>query len=430
MSEEDITWADSANTSVERVQDGVRDAISRLNSDATTAIGHIREAQTQYDSFDEMYNDAVGRFISGVESAQAKEREFRENVKFVATTTFAVVAPTASAMYSAMDGALTKVQRVSSIVSSATARRTPADTSGGTSPGAAARREDRVDWSNLLSTTLTAFEDTVQNNTDLSNIANSCVDIVRFLDSVQERRYTGDNPQSAPLGQQANRMVDNLSDILSNLNGITAGVISGPTETLKNQIVERLGSVTPRQLEQDIAIRWMGGLGRNELDQIDLADAYLARIGVFDRGDNRLDYDTGTITTDIDERILHWRASWESSAMSLVGSTVLWLGNPFAPRELIDDGERCVIPRTYSGQIRDDHNGEWNVNIPGGAPPEGGGQLLLTGYTVDHMDSSGWEWSYPGDLRQRLRWEIRFTAQAVGQLGGGAPAAGPVINPL
>lgn len=428
VDEETMTWATDTNDTIERIQDAVSGALRRLNADATTAIGHIRDAQGQYDRFTEMYDSAVGRFVSGVEAAQAREKEFRDNVKFVATTIFASVAPTASGMYSAIDGTLSKVQRVSSIVNMATVPAPAADTSGGTSPGMAARRgEDRIDWSELLSTTLTSFENTVQNNASLNEVSDSCVQIVRFLTRVKDGRYTGDSPRSDALATKADRMTGDVDNIISELESIGEGTISGPTETLKNQITERLNGITSRQLEQDIAIRWMGGLGDNDLDQIDLADAYLAQIGVFDSGNNRLDYDTGNITTDIDERILHWRAQWESVAMGLVGARVTWLGNSFAP-PVVDDGERCLVPRVYSGQVRDSHNREWTVNVPNGATPEGGGEMILQSYEFDRMDSSGWEWEYPGDLRQMLQSEIRFSARAAGPLGGGAPAAGPVIH--
>ena len=428
VSEEDIEWSNTVNGSVERVQDAIGAATRRLNADARLAIGHIREAQTQYDNFEAMYEAAVGRFVGGVEAASAREQEFRDNIKFVATAIFAQVAPTASAMYAAIDGALTKVQRVSSIMAMTTTPAPAADASGGTSPAMAARGDGRVQWSELLTTTLTAFETTVQNNQSLSDMATECISLVRFLDSVQEGRYTGDAPQSSTSGTRASDMHTNVTNIIRDLGAIDEGTVSGPTETLKNSITERVGTVTGRQLEQDIAIRWMGGLASNELDKIDLADAYLARIGVFDSGDNRLDYDTGNITTSDDERILHWRASWESTAMGLVGSTVLWLGHPFIQPGVIEDERGCREVKVYSGQVRDNHNNEWNVDIPRGVTPEGGGSLLITGYTVDHMDSSGWEWSRPGDLRQRLKWEIRFTAQPAGPMGGGAPAAGPVMN--
>lgn len=429
VDEETMSWAAATNTSVETIQDAVRSAATRLNTDAGTAITHIEAAQGQYNDFERKYEEAVVSFVDGVEQAQAKEREMRENVKFVATTALAVAAPTASQMYQAIDGTITKTTRVASILSTGAPAPAPQGRPGGSSPGMAARREDRVDWSELLTTTLTAFRTTLQNNASLNELAGDCIEIVRFLNSVQTGRYTGDNPRSDPLAVKAQRLVDNLSTVLADLRSIGEGTVSGPTETLKDQITERLSGLSKRKLEQDIAIRWMAGLGSHELDNIDLADAYLRQIGVIDSEGNRLGYDTGAITTSDDERIIHWRASWEATAMSLVGSTVTWLGNPFMPPpRVIDDGTRCIEPRVYSGMIRDGRNREWNVDVPQGAPHEGGGDILLTGYTVDHRDSSGWEWSRPGDLRQQLQWEIRFTGQPVGRLGGGAPPEQDIIH--
>ena len=428
VSEEDQQWATEANGSIERIQDAITAATTRLNTDARAAIGHIRDAQTQYNNFERMYEEAVVRFVGGVEAAKAREQEFRDNVKFVATSVFVAAAPMAGGMYEAMDGALSKVQRVSSIIVTTTTPAPAPDRSGGTSPAMAARGGGRVEWSELLSSTLTAFETTLQNNENLSNMSAECVSLVRFLNSVQNGTFTGDAAQSSPSGTKASTIHSSVTTILRDLAAIDEGTVSGPTGTLKNQITERMGTVTSRKLEQDIAIRWMGGLGRNELDQIDLADAYLASIGVFDSGDNRLDYDTGSITTDIDERILNWRASWETSAMNLVGSTVTWLGDPLTRPGIIEDERGCRVIRTYGGTVRDDRNGEWNVYVPRGVTPEGGGSMLVTGYSVDHMDSSGWEWSYPAQLQQQLRWEIRLTGQPVPPMGGGAPTAGPVMN--
>jgi len=45
------------------------------------------------------------------------------------------------------------------------------------------------------------------------------------------------------------------------------------------------------------------------------------------------------------------------------------------------------------------------------------------------MDSSGWEWSQPNDLRQLLKHEIKLSAQPLGKLGGGATPPGPVVSP-
>lgn len=428
VSDEDRQWATDAKVSIESIQDAVTAATRRLNTDARTAIGHIRNAQEQYNNFETLYNAAVVRFVGGVEAARAREQEFRENVKFVATTIFVAAAPTAGAMYKAMDDALTKVQRVSSIMVMATTPAPAPDRSGGTSPAMAARNGGRIEWSELLSATLTAFETTLQNNESLTNMSAECITVLRFLDSVQNGRYTGNAPQSSESGTKASTMHSSLANIIRDLGAIDEGTVSGPTATLKDQITERLSTVTGRKLEQDLAIRWMGGLGPNELDEIDLADAYLARIGVFDSGDNRLDYDTGAITTSDDERILRWRAGWETAAMNLVGSTVTWLGDPMTRPGVIEDERGCREVKTYGGTVRDDRNGEWNVSVPRGVTPTGGGNMLITGYTMDRMDSSGWEWSRPGNLQQMLKWEVRLIGQPSGPMGGGAPRPGPVMH--
>lgn len=425
---DDTAWATATKTAVERIQDAVPEAVDRLNTDAEAAIGHITRAQEAYNQFDRDYESAVAAFVSGVEAAQAREEEFRKNVKFVATSLLAVQAPLVSSMYGAIDGVLSKVERVGSIAASTTTPRAPADASGGSSPAMAARRENRVDWSELLSTTLTAFRETLKNNATLNSLSRTCVQTVRFLDNVEDGDYEGSSPQTSPNGVRATRMADNVTATIRQLSSIGNSTISGPTETMANQVAERLGGITVRKLQQDIAIRWIAGLPTNKRDEIDTADAYLREIGVIDSQGNRLGYNTGNITTDVDERIIHWRAQWENLAMELMGSTVTWLGNPRAPRAPINDGTRCIEPKVYSGRVRDNRNREWNVSVPRGATPEGGGTMLLQSYTVDHRDSSGWEWRSPRNLRQLLQYEILFTALPRGPLGGGAPAMGPVIH--
>lgn len=431
VDEETMDWAESTNAAIEQIQDAVGDARDRLNEDANTAIEHIEEAQGVYDDFEETYDEAVTDFINGVEAAQAKQEEFRKNVKFVAMTALAVAAPTAGQVAGAIDTTITRVQRVGSILAAAEAAQGGNAGSGdANTPGQAAQEIDRPDWSNLLSTTLDSYRSTLQNNDTLNNIASECIDIVRFLNDVQLGNYEGDNPRRDPTAEKAERLANSQERVLSDLQAIDAGVVSEPARELKEQIVAELGDVSKEELEQDIGIRWIASLDNNQLDEIDTAEAYLAEIGVFDEGDNRLDYDTGLITTSDDERIIHWRAEWEALAMDLVGSTVTWLGSRLPPRPVFDTGTRCVEPRVYGGTVRDSRNREWNVSVPDGAPPEGGGQMLLQSYSVDHRDSSGWEWSRSADLRQQLRWEIQFTATPVegAALGGGAPAPGPVIH--
>ena len=431
-SEDDVdhaAWATTTKTSVRRVQDAIIDARDRLNTDAATAITHIRTGQSAYTDFETKYESAVEAFVGGVESAQAKEKEFRANLKFVVTSAMAIYAPTASAIYSAIDGTLTKVQRVGSIINSTMPPTAPAGRPGGHSPAMAARRENRVDWNNLLSTALTAFDSTIKNNATLNNMARACIDSVRFLDSVENGTYTGSSPQTTPDGVKSIRLIEGINGTLRQLRDIRAGIVSRPSEILANQISGRLSGLTVRKLQQDIAIRWIAGLPRNQRDEIDTADTYLRKIGVIDSSGNRLGYNTGAITSDIDERIIHWRAQWENLAMELVGSTATWLGSTMPLPPVQDTATQCVEARVYSGRVRDNRNREWFVNIPHGVTTaEGGGSMMLESYSVDHRDSSGWEWSHPGDLQSQLQYEIRFNARRIGRLGGGAPQATAIMH--
>lgn len=433
VTDDDVAWARASAASVARVQDAVLAATDRLNDDARAAIADIRACQEQYDRFDELYDEATERFITGVEAAQAQSQAIRDAVVLAAKTAFAAAAPTAFAMYEAIDGALGKVSTVAGLVNVAnTAGRTPTGTSTGTG-AVAARGLGVVDWSELLTTTLDAFEGHVQNNEELTALSRRVIGLDRFLDSVRDRSFAGEARTSADAGE-VDDLVAHAGEIERSLGRITEGAISGTTGQLRADIADRMGEVTGRSIEQDIAIRWMAGLGRSELTQIGDSASYLTRIGVTDAAGNRLGYEIGWISTDTDEHLLQWRAQAESQAQAMVGTTVTWMGNPFAAQlpsmppanPLLGGQERCYEydPMVYSGNIRDDDGREWRCDVPRGAPTDSGGTIFLTGYHVDHADMSDQN-SYPSRLREQFRWEITFTGRAVGTLGGGAADYNP-----
>ena len=71
-------------------------------------------------------------------------------------------------------------------------------------------------------------------------------------------------------------------------------------------------AITAQKLKQDMAIQWMAGLSPHEIEAIDDTDGELKDLGVIDEKDNRLGYDTGSVTEDHDERTIWLRAqvSW------------------------------------------------------------------------------------------------------------------------
>jgi hypothetical protein len=409
----DKRWAEAANTNVELVQDAVAKARDNLQKDANEALTAIREVQAGYTTFEERYDEAFGNFIAGMaaaKAAQAKVDELKgfalEAGELVLGRYFTLLSEIKSQADKVL-GYVDKAARVVNLLTPAAPQRPEAP-----------ERSGQANWSDLLGTTITAFEKTLQQNAMLNALSSRCTESVRFLGRVRTGAYSGQGAPSSPDGLRAASIADNAAAAVSALSSVGVGEVSAPAKRFAAEAKPQLDKVTVRRLEQDIAIRWMGGLSHDELDQIDVAEEYLASIGVINAGGNRLDYDTGMVTTDVDEKLIQWLAKAESTAMSLVGHNAEWLGGR-------------AIGDAVAGQIRDNRNRHWNASAPAGTSENGGGMVRITTYWINRNpgESSSWEWSHSADLQLYLRNQVGFVVLPLGATGGGATAEGPVLNP-
>jgi hypothetical protein len=406
-------WAEAANTSVELVQDAVTKARDNLEKDARDALTAIRDVQTGYVTFEGKYDEALGNFIAGMaaaKAAQAKVDELKGFAKEAGDLVLGRYFKLLSEIKSKADKVLGYIDKAARVVKLLTP-----------SPHPRPERPDRpgqANWSDLLSTTITAFETTLQQNAMLNALSSRCTENVRFLGRVRTGGFAGPSAESSPEGLRVAAMADNAAAAVSALSTVGTGEVSEPAKQFAAAAKAHLDKVTVRRLEQDIAIRWMGALSPDELDQIEVAEDYLASIGVINAGGNRLDYDTGIITTDVDEKLIQWLAKAESTAMSMVGHNAEWLGGRSVGGSVV-------------GQIRDNRNRHWNAAAPAGTSENGGGTVRITTYWINRNpgESSSWEWSHSANLQLYLRNQVGFEVLPLGSTGGGATAEGPVLNP-
>jgi hypothetical protein len=412
--EADAQWAETTNASVERVQDAVALARQNLATDAAEALLAIRAVQAGYQGFETRYDQAVSNFTAGVAAAQAKEGEFRKLVAFAGNLLLAEVAPLLAAVKSAADGVLGKLEIAAAVVNVLDADK------AGKKADAPARRQrgtPGVDWEELLNTTVTAFETTLRQNATLDAMSARCTEHVRYLGRVRAGSGPATDPRTTPDGVRAEQTAANAASIVRTLSQIGVGEVSRPARAFAVDAARRLEAVTVRRLEQDIGVRWISGLAAGQLDEIDTAEGYLQTIGVINADGNRLDYSTGVVTTDVDEKLIQWLARVESTAMELVGQTAQWLGGR-------------ALGGAVGGQIRDSRNRRWNASAPEGTSESAGGAVRITSYWINRSrgESSDWEWSHPADLQLYLNGQVTFRVTPLGATGGGATAEGPVLH--
>jgi hypothetical protein len=409
-------WAEESNAKIETVQDAVSKAKTNLNGDAQKAVEAVRGAQTSYTAFDKKYNDALERFKDGVSAAQEKEKEFRENVKFVGNLLLCYASPFYKAATGAAGSVLGTIESVAKLAEGIGAVPKPKDKPAGESDKNVGP-SPQVDWSGLLTTTIDSFEKTLSQNKSLDSMSDQCIQLVRFLGSVRSGTFSGSDPRGSTQGDKVTTMADNATGITGGLSAIGTSEVSGPATPFRAETAKSLDKVTGLELEQRIAMKWISGLTKDQLDEIDTAEDYLSMIKVIGAEGSRLSYDTGMITTSDDEQIVQMLAQVEHEAMNLVGQTADWLGG----RRFAD---------AVAGEIRDDAGRTWNAAATKGTSEEGGGQVRITAYSVarSQSEAAGWEWSRPANLREQLFRDVTFTVTPTGPTGGGV-VEGPVLRP-
>lgn len=430
VSDADRAWAKSTNGSVEKVQDAVTAAQRNVNADATAASAALKSVQEEYTRFEERYWNAVSRFTKGVEAAQAREQQLRDSIQTtVELALFGVTGPwtaasvASSKVVKAMEEAykyFEAVQNAAGVVDAAFpgAAEPSAKPQPGPSPD--------IDWSAALSTAITVLDGTIKQHGRLTDMSEACIKHIRFLNGVKDGSFEGTDPAKTTEGLAATRLADNLAKVTAELGTLGKGSISAPATTFQDAAIPLLKGKTDRDLEQELAIRWIAGLSFDQLDEIDTADDYLISIGLIDGKGNRLAIETGW--GDDPEELIYYLARTERRAMQLVGETVDWMGafvkTPIElPFKTIGSGlfERkvCPVPPPFYGSIRDSRGGFWRAEAPGRTSREDGGYVRITGYTIDREKRSGWE-SWGRSEVEKMEAEVTFRVVPVGETGGGA----------
>ncbi len=423
VSAEDRTWAQTSNTSVERVQDAVSAAQTRLNADTELAITSLDTVRTGFTAFETRYYEAADRFTRGVRTAQTNEQQRRDGlaaaaslVLFAAAGPWAVASNSTVAMLRTVNDskgyvdALTATGQVGTAVLPASTL--PAPPPATLDPG----RPRDLDWSAAMSTAINTLRTSLQQNRALQSISETCTRTVRYLGHVRDGSHPGADARTGPEGVAAQALAEHAADVVARLAAIGPGTISGPAQTFQSTALPLLTAKTGHDLEQEMALRWISRLGDDQLDEIDTADEYLKNVGIIDANGNRLSMDTGSYTTDVDERLIRMLARVETAAMDHVGTAATWLG-----------GTSLAPGMRVFGRVRDDHNREWNASAPAGTTTEGGGSVRIESYQINREDRSGWT-SYGQAEQQQMYSEVLFRVRPVGNLGGGAPAPTAVLN--
>jgi hypothetical protein len=420
--EEDKKWAEGQRAKIQGVQDAVTAAIKRLNDEGTKAIGGLKQAQDSYTAFERKYNAALLKFQNGVDAAKKAAKELQENITFVAKTVLTAYAPVFMTNVGAVTGHIdkaTSILKLAGAVGGATGILPPGPKTA--EPTTALGPSDKTDWKSLISTAISTFDNFIKQNKALAETAALALKNERFLGAVVEGKG-GEDPRASEGGQAADKMASNASSMIASLDSLGVGLSNGAVEFGKGASIA-LDAKLPRDIEQDIAIKWMSTLTKtvvpgtmgveDQTEEIDDARSYLKELGI----EKRLGHDAGMYMVDADQHILWMRAQTEQGALARVGNQGEYLG-----------GKRHGDSPWYSGKARFD-GVEYNVvgNDLGEQP---GGSVLVEKYDIGPLPPTITAMKRPADsiTRQIMHGLVTFTVQAVGKMGGGALPNGPTIK--
>jgi hypothetical protein len=222
---------------------------------------------------------------------------------------------------------------------------------------------DQTDWKALLQTTLETFEKYVKGNQSIAAVNKSCLTSTRYLTRVIEGK-AGDDPRATADGKQAEKFQEGAAKAKAEL-AFKKGDLSAGSASFAQSVAKALDGQDRQKIQQDIAIKWISGLGRDQVGAIDDADGYLKQIGVIDKDGNRLGVNTGSWTTEWDTLVIRARAQVEQKARAMVGSVRPWQGG----RRY---GDIAVI-----GSVQGDTSQRWRASGPLTLKEEAGGQVRV-----------------------------------------------------
>jgi hypothetical protein len=414
-------WAQGLRPAVRQLVDDVTAARARHTADARAALEAVTRAQASYERYEKKFGVALVAFKRGVAAAQKAEQELRDAASVIANFALARGLPeldAASKHVSTVLGWVAKAATVATAAGVAPAKAAPGPLAPTPSGGPPSSTDigvgGRVDWKALLETTHGAFRGYVEGSATLDALGATAASSERFLSEVAEGAHASDDAATLPAGVVASALAAAGPAVAARLAAVTGTDVSGPAARFADGAAVALDGLSVQRIEQDIAITWIASLTEAQRDEIDTADSYLKSIGVIDAKHNRLGYDTGAVTLDTDERIIHVRAQVEQMAMAAVG-TGEWMG------------------RTGGvGHVRDRNGTQWPAELTQPMPEQAGGAVLLTGYRWNAPTSAeGNWWKAPGtdaELRTALIGHCVFSFQPLGPAGGGADD-GPAVEP-
>ncbi len=414
-------WAQGQRPAVRQLVDDVAAARARHTADARAALEAVTRAQASYERYEKKFGVALVAFKRGVAAAQKAEQELRDAASVIANFALARGLPeldAASKHVSTVLGWVAKAATVATAAGVAPAKAAPGPVAPTPSGGPPSSTDigvgGRVDWKALLETTHGAFRGYVEGSATLDALGAAAASSERFLSEVAEGGHASDDAATLPAGVVASALAAAGPAIAARLAAVSGTDVSGPAARFADGAAVALDGLSVQRIEQDIAITWIASLTEAQRDEIDTADTYLKSIGVIDAKHNRLGYDTGAVTLDTDERLIHVRAQVEQMAMAAVG-TGEWMG------------------RTGGvGYVRDRNGTQWPAELTQPMPERAGGAVLLTGFRWNAPTSAeGDWWKSPGTdaaLRTALIGHCVFAFQPLGPAGGGADD-GPAVEP-
>lgn len=412
----DKAWAEDARTKERSVKAAAGNAANTVNGDAAVAVTKLRAALASYNAFEAKYNGAVKNFTSKVKEAMEQAEALRKQVG--AAAELALAAASAGAGGEAIGKVAEVVETVNDKLGVLSAA---SELAGGTEPkkpevkGPVAAE---LDWKKLISTAIDTLDGLQKQSSAIGAFTEKCFKAEVFLSGVIEG--TGpDNPKTTADGQAADAIANNSQKVVAQLAGIKPGDIAGPASQFAADCAAHLDPADPRKLEQDMVMKWMAGLSKDQLDTIDDIDGYLHDIGVIDGKGSRLGVDTGNWTTDLDKKMIWMRSQIETSAIALVGKRATWMG--------ATGGGGGGI----RGQIRDEDGGLWFATGPAALGPSPGGEVQVNSYAIAELGKENSEWDHPGDIEMRriLHDKVTFTVTPIGPMGGGAEPVPQMFKP-
>ncbi|MEL6341825.1 MAG: DUF4157 domain-containing protein [Myxococcota bacterium] len=403
IQEEDKLWATHAKDALHPLKSMISTVSSTLNANYSAALTSYQGIQKYMDAFETKYNAALERFSNGVGAAAAQAGDQNKVLNIMFNTALGAASPLAAAALKVCTDVLGKIEKASTAISAAKGPGAPAPGGGGGDPTAPGQGGP-VPWSSFANQIINSGLNMVKSNSQLTQMNNIVDAHLDFLFNVVAGEVR--NARESAKAAEIDALVASVGPAIAAVSACSGASLSTTAAANSVQISTKLGVVSSRKIEQDIAIRWMASQKGKKLDNIDQAESYLENLGVFTEGENRLGYDPGAIFHDSDEAILQARAEIESDAMALIGTTADWYGGRRTGQAGHHTGTVGTVRHSYRAMGH-------------GLAPDAGGTVTINSYTIAPIPDSISDWSRPRNFKQILRGLVTLTVQPNGTVGGG-----------